>query len=517
MKTLKFIAGIISAYGLVHLSACSDYVQKMENEHDVWVIQQSLNLEEPSSSSVSTVVLSSSAESVSSSSAVASSSSRVHANEESGKNLSSVAQSSSSVAVATVSSSSEAVSVSSSAVSASMLAATANANYSTYFYQTWKSFHYVTLEDESAYYSDIAGDFGEVFSAQFQPAARVVWSAMTVGAYRSSCSDENATVANMKFRGCSVSEGTGYGMLLTYFNGDDDAFVRIWNYSRAYRDYFEQNLTPWITYSFYFRNIASSSATDADLDIATALILMYYKTGTQACLTDALKIVHAIWDNEINKSNLLVYSGDESTWQGSNPVYNLSYFSPVAIRLFAQVDPAHNWTGVLDAMYAYMAKVQAAGTGVFPDWSNGSGVAADPGNGSADKTYWTFNKEAVRIPWRIAWDYYWYNEPRALAILQTLNNFIVTKSGGAPSSSALGVNYSWDPAKSDITGSGTTVPVQWLAAWCATGIGTNPAWLNSCTSVVNSTVLTNSTASYYADVLLTVYSALLNGAFVKPF
>ena len=404
------------------------------------------------------------------------------------------------------------------------LASTANVNYSTVLYQTWKPFHFVEMETEATYYPDIAPEFADVFSAAYQPAGRVLWSAQTTGYYKARCNDDETTISSLRYRACTVSEGIGYGMLLTMVNGDTDAFIRLWNYSRAFRDYnststAKRYLTPWITYSFHFSEIDLSSATDADLDIATSLILMYYKTGQQAFLDDAKNIVNAIWEAEVNPTSLLLYSGDTDVWNGKNgkeAVYNLSYFSPVALRLFAMIDKSHNWTGVLDAMYTYIAKVQAAGTGVLPDWSNEAGVAANPDNGSADKTFWTFNKESVRIPWRIAWDYYWFQEPRALAVLTTLNNFIVGKSGGDPASKALAVQYSWDPSKNDATAN-TAVPSQWLAAWCATGIGTNQTWLESCTGLVNAKTLTNNNASYFTDILLGLYSSLLNGSFVKPF
>lgn len=393
--------------------------------------------------------------------------------------------------------------------------------YAINVYNAWKTFHFVTLEEESGYYADIAGEFGYVFSAAFQPAGRVIWSAQSSGYYAKQCQDKQSTVSTMTYRGCTVSEGTGYGMLLTYFSGDDDAFIRLWNYSRAFREYnstatSKMYLTPWITFSFLYNEIDNSSATDADLDIATALILQYYKTGNEAFKTDALNIVNAIWNEEVNKTSLLLYSGDTDMWVNDNPVYNLSYFSPVALRLFAMVDLNHDWTGVLNAMYAYMAQVQAGGTGVFPDWSNSAGIAVKPDNGSADKTYWTFNKESVRIPWRIAWDYYWFQDPRALDVLSKLNTFISTKAANDPSSAALAVNYSWNTTVgADITN--TTVSTHWLAAWCATGIGTNPTWLNACTDLVNSKVPTNNGSSYFPDILLGLYSNLLNGNFVRPF
>ena len=404
------------------------------------------------------------------------------------------------------------------------LASTANVANSANVYLAWKPFHFVNMEDEALYYPTLAAEYGVVFGAAYQPAGRVLWSAQSTGYYKFRCNDDNTTISSLRYRACTVSEGVGYGMLLTMANGDLDAYTRLWNYSRAFRDYnstptAKMYLTPWITYSFHYSEIDLSSATDADLDIATSLILMYYKTNQQAFLDDAKNIVNAIWEHEVNPTSLLLYSGDTDVWNGKNgkpPVYNLSYFSPVALRLFAMIDPSHNWTGVLDAMYTYMAKVQAAGTGVFPDWSDDAGVAAVPDNGSADKTYWTFNKESVRIPWRIAWDYYWFQDPRALAVLTTLNNFISAKAGGDPSSKALAVQYSWDATKADATNN-TTVPTQWLAAWCATGIGNNQPWLESCTALVNAKTVSNNNSSYFTDILLGLYSSLLNGAFVKPF
>lgn len=322
-------------------------------------------------------------------------------------------------------------------------------------------------------------------------------------------------------RGCTVSEGIGYGMLITLFENDWEAFNRLWVYSQAYRNSLYasgKGLMPWLTASFSYDIGDVSSATDADLDIATSLVIAYYKTGNSAYLTDALTLISAIWEYEVNKSNYLIYSGDTPMWTTvADPVYNLSYFSPVALRLFAMVDPNHDWTAVLNAEYAFMQNVQAAGTGVFPDWVNGSGVATNPNNNSADKTYWTFNKESVRIPWRIAWDYYWFQDERAAGVLNTLNAFISAKSGGDPTSMALATLYSYNPAVgADIT-NGTKVSEQWLGAWCLTGMAGATAWLDACTNHFNTQPMQTSAGSYYTNILQVMYSQLLNGLFTKPF
>ncbi len=399
-----------------------------------------------------------------------------------------------------------------------ILPATANPTYTAALYDTWKAFHYITLEDEATRYPTWGAEFSTVFgayTAQGLGAARVIWSTFN----SASCTIAEASGSNMYKRGCTVSEGIGYGMLITLFQGDWDAFNRLWIYSQAYRNsaYASgRGLMPWLTASFSWDIPDESSATDADLDIATSLILAYYMSGNTAYLNDALTLIAALWNNEVNLSNHLLYSGDTPTWKAAaNPSYNLSYFSPVALRLFAVVDKNHDWKSVLDAQYAYMKKVQDAGTGVFPDWSDGEGNAINPPNNSAKTTYWTFNKESVRIPWRIAWDYYWFADERAASVLNTLNNFIMARSNNDPLSIPA-VNYSWNLSiGADIQGQ--NLPTQWQAAWCATGMaGNSMDWLNTCTNVLNATVMQTSASSYFPNILQMMYSQLLNGMYVKP-
>ena len=399
------------------------------------------------------------------------------------------------------------------------LATTINAMKPDELYVGWVGSHVASYETDVATYPTLSRDFTEVFKADYLPASRVVWSSQTTGGYKNQCSEDDATVPLMKARACTVSEGIGYGMLLSYFANDADTFLKLWNYNRAFRMYNgNSNLMPWIVESFSYNIVDGASATDADLDIATALILMYYKTKLEPYKTDALAIVNDLWKEEVNPANNLLLSGNTSMWNGKSGeiVYNLSYFSPVALRLFAMIDPSHDWNAVLDAMYAYMAKVQAGGTGVLPDWSDGNGSAIKAPNGSANTTYFRFDKESVRIPWRIAWDYYWFQDTRAAAILNKLNEFIVDKSAGKVSSTALGTTYSWDLSLgSDKTAN--TVSGMWLGAWCATGIAGNSSWLNDCTTELNTKTLFKTTTSYFTDILLVMYSQLLNGKFVKPF
>ncbi len=388
-------------------------------------------------------------------------------------------------------------------------------------YKAWKRAYIVKMSDEKKAYPDLGSQFGEIFSKDYTSLgdpARVLWQTST----NSKCIIDEAEGTPMYKRGCTVSEGIGYGMMISALMEDWDTFRGLWIYSKAYRESQyaghkkdQPGLMPWLTSTFDWTIPDASSATDADLDIATSLVIAYKKTNKEEYLKDAKKLMKALWNDEINQSNYLIYSGDTPMWHVDDPAYNLCYFSPVAIRLFAEVDPDHKWNKVLDAMYTYMKKVQDGGTGVFPDWSNTAGVAVAPGNGNdnAGKTYWTFNKEAVRIPWRIAWDYMWYQDERAEGILKKLNDFIVKKSGGDVKAIPA-VNYSWDPKKEDIKAS--KLPTQWLAAWCATGVASNEKWTGDCLKLLNKEEVSGTPGNYFTDILLMTYSQLLNGYYKKP-
>ncbi len=399
-----------------------------------------------------------------------------------------------------------------------ILPATANVTVGQTWYALWKSIYFKTYAEEAALYPVAAMDwqtvFGPYLSLGLMP-GRVVWDTNS-DAY---CVIDESTNSYKK-RGCTVSEGIGYGMVLSVFAGDYEVLNALWTYNRGYRAYGgSTNLMPWKTGTYSYESFAStansSSATDADLDIATSLILAYYNTGSADYLNDALLIINDLWDEEVSPTKLL-YSGNTPTWKKETSAYNLSYFSPVALKLFALVDPNHDWTGVLNTMYDFMMNIQAAGTGVFPDWVDYTGKAINPNNHSADKTYWMFHQESVRIPWRIAWDYYWTQDPRAAQVLTTLNNFISAKAGGDPANLDSDVGktlYSAVPGMADSEPSKNLLP-HWHGAWCLTGMAGAQGWLDNCTAAFNARTITG--FNYFPHILQTMYGELLNGMFVKP-
>ena len=394
------------------------------------------------------------------------------------------------------------------------LPSTANGAIPDAQYPIWKSRWVISMAQEVAGGSTMDYSF---YSTKYPNAIRVRWDTSDDNCLvdgLTSIDGKNLTEMMNKQTGCSVSEGIGYGMLISLFNNDQTVFDGLWAYNQGARGFSGGNLMPWRLASFN-RVLDATSALDADLDIASALILAYYKWGNQAYLDDAKNIVNTIYELGIHPDTKLLLPGPN--WKLKD-TYNLSYFSPVAFRLFAKVDQAHPWNEVLDAHYAYMQKVQDAGAtkAVFPDWSNAAGEAYYAGSsGIAKKTYMLYFQESVRIPWRIAWDYYWFADERAGAILKKLGDFVAAKSNNDPAQlPQYAVNY--------LDGTDAINPTNgehYLGAACLSGLGVNAAWADACTSYFNGFEMSTTagySGNYFKQILQMMYSSLLNGKFVKP-
>jgi len=373
------------------------------------------------------------------------------------------------------------------------LPANANPAAADMLFAAWKDQYFRTVEQEIALGQDVDAYLYEG-SSNVMGSGRILFD-------KSSCAYEGQ---------CTVSEGIGYGMIIAVMQNDVELFNRLWLYSRAFRS---DNLMDW-KISTFVSAVGPGSATDADLDIATALIIASQRWGdASGYLADAIAIATSIWNYEINKANLLILPGNTPMWTTDGNSYNPSYFSPVAFRLFAQIDPdpTHNWKAALDANYAFMEAINAAGAGLFPDWTDAAGQPAKPPNGAGASTYMRYYLESVRVPWRMAWDYAWFNEPRAKTILTRMANYTLTWTGGDPDNVRTKYPYVGTPSES-LTNGGMAE----ISSLCATGMaGPEYAdWLAKCTEKVNST--RTEKFNYFHHILQVMYAQLLNGKYVIP-
>ncbi|MEO7425425.1 MAG: glycosyl hydrolase family 8, partial [Fibrobacteria bacterium] len=104
-----------------------------------------------------------------------------------------------------------------------------------------------------------------------------------------------------------------------------------------------------------------------------------------------------------------------------------SYFSPANYRIFAKVDPSHNWNGLIDQCYTTLAASPGASKGLTPDWMVPDGNYFNGSLGyNAFRSGKSMYKDAIRVHWRLAMDYLWFGEARAKRLLDAAGTFIAT-------------------------------------------------------------------------------------------
>jgi endoglucanase len=224
--------------------------------------------------------------------------------------------------------------------------------------------------------------------------------------------------------GITTSEGQGYGLLRAVWMGDQQVFDAVWHWTATNLETRGDGLFASLWSGGKVAD--GNSASDADSDIALALLYAARKFATNALHLDALRVLDAMWQSEvvsINGMNVLTAGNWAKTQVSPGPVINPSYFAPYAYRTFAREDPAHPWTTLIDSSYALLGQCTSAtldgtaGVGLPPNWcaisrSTGAIVSFPTIAGADDYGY-----DAFRVMWRVALDALWNHEARARAYL----------------------------------------------------------------------------------------------------
>jgi endo-1,4-beta-D-glucanase Y len=221
--------------------------------------------------------------------------------------------------------------------------------------------------------------------------------------------------------GSATSESEAYALLRAVWSGDRASFAQTWNWTASYM----LNSDGLLAWKWNAGIVDAHTATDADTDTALALLMAGRRWPDSAWQADGTRMVSAIWAHDVAVVNGTPYivAGDWTTDKTVLAI-NPSYFSPYAYHIFQEVDPEHDWLGVLDSGYQVLfdSSASALGSeqsaGLPPDW-----VGLDASSGSlapltTDSTPTTaYSYDAPRAYWRVALDLRWNNDGRAAAYL----------------------------------------------------------------------------------------------------
>ena len=225
----------------------------------------------------------------------------------------------------------------------------------------------------------------------------------------------------------TVSEGIAYGMIMAVMFDDQPLFDAFWQYALCFLN--ANGLMSWYIAPDGQSVLGSGGATDSDEDMAWALAMAHRQWGGRGSLAEtylshAQRQIDRLWQFEIDheaRAGMLL-PGDE--WRGRD-VFNPSYFAPHQYRLFGELSGNRDgFERVIERGYQIVERSlnPASGNrenGLVPAWCDdaGSPVEAFPG---AMTNYQT---DSARLPFRLAQDWAYHQEPRAQAYLAKVSAF----------------------------------------------------------------------------------------------
>jgi endoglucanase len=232
--------------------------------------------------------------------------------------------------------------------------------------------------------------------------------------------------------GLTTSEGQSYTMLQSMWMNDREQFDKSWNWTKYNLQRKNDKLFSWEWgkksdggYGIMIEDGGENAAIDADIDIAYSLINANKKWNEPKYLQEAKEIITDIWNlGVIQVSNgkfVLAANNLEKQYNKSKIIVNPSYFAPYAFKLFANVTPDLEWRRLAEDCYFILnqisqIKVNQKNLILPPDW-----IFVDTKNSEISplpNRQYKYSYDAVRIPWRIAMDYYYNKNPEALEYLR---------------------------------------------------------------------------------------------------
>ena len=201
----------------------------------------------------------------------------------------------------------------------------------------------------------------------------------------------------------TVSEGIAYGMLLSVYADDKDLFDGLWSYYKSNLD--GNGVMHWKINGCSGVS-GSNGATDAELDVAMALVIASEQWPSGSYAADAKSMIKKIKQFEMGSDGQTL-NGD--AWGNTNSCRNPSYFAPAYYKEFAKVDTDNGtfWsTTAVSASDQVLKANRNATSGLVSNWCDNAGTENSCGNtGSGANGY---GADACRNPWRMAVDYLWH-------------------------------------------------------------------------------------------------------------
>ena len=230
--------------------------------------------------------------------------------------------------------------------------------------------------------------------------------------------EPDGRVVDPKAGGASTSEGQAYAMLRAVWLRDRAVFDRTYAWGQRHLNAGVRKDRLWAWKWTKAPDARSrvpddAFASDADQDVALALILAFRTWKDERYLRDASAILADLWRLATvdAQGRRFLLAGDKLC-AGRACRLNPSYCAPYAYRIFALHDRERDWKSLVDSSYALLeTSATLTATHLPPDWivlDTTTGRLALPGGKDS-----AFSYDAMRVYWRVAMDRELFTEPRA--------------------------------------------------------------------------------------------------------
>lgn len=263
--------------------------------------------------------------------------------------------------------------------------------------------------------------------------------------YKNAFMSKDGRIMDPEKNNITTSEGQSYIMLRSLAMADKKTFGLTYKWAKNNLQR-EDKLFAWLwgkNKNGEYRILDNNSASDADIDIAFALLLAYETWNENQYLQEAIPIIKSIWNNETKQidSYRVLMPGVNQTSSTKTEV-NPSYFSPYAFRLFQKYDDTNDWNCLIDSSYYYLNQVMSkTETGLPPNWfliegaQNGGQIVLE------DSPRSDFSYDAIRVFIRVYLDYIKTGDKRSLPILEKSRFFIERWNTNDGKNQKFYVNY----------------------------------------------------------------------------
>lgn len=324
----------------------------------------------------------------------------------------------------------------------------------------------------------------------------------------------------------SVSEGHGYGMILSVYAAGHDPeakadFDALFRFFKAHQSKLTPGLMAWMQIAgCRERKGDADSASDGDLDIAYSLLLADRQWGSAGKInyeSEAVGVLKAIAAADINTQYALVKLGD---WVARDSKQErdtrLSDFMPGHFRAFARATEDAVWQSIIEEGYDRIGALQhrfAPETGLLPDFAtcSASGALVPPSKKLLETKHdGSYFYNACRCPWRLGLDFLSSGDPRAKAALQRMNTFIIKKTRGNPEEIVVGYRLDGGAIEEGDHSLAFTAPFM-VAAMCSSE---TQGWLDHLWESVAATAITDD--DYYGNTIKLLCMFASSGNWWEP-